>query len=76
LADRASNVQRLHTHPRPAKQRSYYRETVAHIVPLSIGHPFFEPWYEDWQQTFAHLADPSPATDEPDIGPGVERVTG
>jgi GTP pyrophosphokinase len=59
LSDRASNVQRLDTHPRPAKQRSYYRETVAHMVPLSAGHPFFEPWFEKWQATFAHLAAPA-----------------
>jgi (p)ppGpp synthase/HD superfamily hydrolase len=64
LADRLSNVQRLDAHPRPAKQRSYYRETVAHIVPLSTGHPFFEPWYQSWRQTFAHLAEPPAETIE------------
>ena len=56
LADRASNVQRLDTHPRPAKQRSYYQETVASIVPLAQHHQWFRDWYATWQQTFAHLA--------------------
>ncbi|RSM89640.1 phosphohydrolase [Kibdelosporangium aridum] len=56
LADRLSNVQRLNTHPRPAKQQSYYRETVRTIVPLSKGFPWFEQWYARWQQEFRHLA--------------------
>lgn len=55
LADRASNVQRLHTHPRPEKQRKYYAETVRTIVPLSSAHPWFAQWYETWQQEYAHL---------------------
>ncbi|OHV29436.1 phosphohydrolase, partial [Parafrankia soli] len=33
LADRLSNVQRLDTHPRPEKRRSYYQETVRSVVP-------------------------------------------
>lgn len=57
LADRASNVQRLDTHPRPEKQRSYYAETVRSIVPLSSAHPWFADWYASWQREFAHLAD-------------------
>ncbi|ALG07057.1 AfsR/SARP family transcriptional regulator [Kibdelosporangium phytohabitans] len=56
LADRMSNVQRLDTHPRPAKQQSYYRETVRTIVPLSKGFPWFETWYAKWQADFSHLA--------------------
>lgn len=56
LADRASNVQRLDTHPRPEKRRSYYTETVRSIVPLSTAHPWFEDWYATWQREFAHLA--------------------
>jgi (p)ppGpp synthase/HD superfamily hydrolase len=56
LADRVSNVQRLDTHPRPAKQRSYYQETVASIVPLAQRHPWFRDWYAAWQRHFAHLA--------------------
>ena len=57
LADRASNVQRLDTHPRPEKQRKYYAETVRTIVPLSSVHPWFADWYTTWQREFAHLAD-------------------
>lgn len=53
LADRLSNVQRLDTHPRPAKQRSYYAETVRSIVPLADAHPWFQEWYATWQVTFA-----------------------
>jgi (p)ppGpp synthase/HD superfamily hydrolase len=56
LADRASNVQRLHTHPRPEKQRSYYAETVRAIVPLADAHPWFQDWYATWQREYAHLA--------------------
>lgn len=55
LADRASNVQRLNTHPRPEKQRKYYAETVRWIVPLAPAHPWFENWYATWQREFAHL---------------------
>jgi (p)ppGpp synthase/HD superfamily hydrolase len=55
LADRASNVQRLDTHPRPEKQRTYYAETVQWIVPLASAHPWFENWYGEWQQKFAYL---------------------
>ena len=56
LADRLSNVQRLNTHPRPAKQQTYYQETVRTIVPLTAGFPWFEQWYAKWQQEFSHLA--------------------
>ncbi|MFI5906776.1 HD domain-containing protein [Dactylosporangium sp. NPDC051541] len=55
LADRLSNVQRLRTHPRPAKRASYYRETVATIVPLAAGRGWFEEWYRDWQTAHADL---------------------
>ncbi len=55
LADRASNVQRLDTHPLVEKQRKYYAETVRWIVPLASTHPWFEDWYATWQRTFAHL---------------------
>ncbi|WP_063784106.1 HD domain-containing protein [Streptomyces sp. SBT349] len=57
LADRLSNVQRLDTHPRPEKRRSYYRETVRAIVPLAQSHPWFREWYAVWREAFAHLAD-------------------
>jgi (p)ppGpp synthase/HD superfamily hydrolase len=55
LADRLSNVQRLRTHPRPEKRASYYRETVATIVPLAAGRPFFRQWYSQWQAEHADL---------------------
>lgn len=50
LADRLSNVQRLETHPRPAKRASYYAETVAHFLPLAEGHPYYERWYATWRE--------------------------
>ncbi len=56
LADRLSNVQRLDTHPRPEKRRSYYQETVRSIVPLAQSHPWFRQWYEAWRDEFAYLA--------------------
>ena len=55
LADRLSNVQRLDTHPRPAKRASYYAETVEHLVPLAARHPWYERWYATWCVEFAHL---------------------
>jgi (p)ppGpp synthase/HD superfamily hydrolase len=55
LADRLSNVQRLRTHPRPAKRAAYYRETVATIVPLAAGRPWFADWYAAWQAEHADL---------------------
>ncbi|HEY0454254.1 HD domain-containing protein [Actinophytocola sp.] len=56
LADRLSNVQRLNTHPRPEKQRTYYAETVRSIVPLANNHPWFKDWFKTWERTFAHLS--------------------
>ncbi|WP_406286385.1 HD domain-containing protein [Embleya sp. NBC_00896] len=62
LADRLSNVQRLDSHPRPEKRRSYYQETVRSIVPLAQTHPWFREWYATWDRTFGHLgADSSDA---------------
>ncbi|MDT0344387.1 HD domain-containing protein [Streptomyces litchfieldiae] len=60
LADRLSNVQRLDTHPRPEKRRSYYRETVHFILPLAQSHPWFRQWYAVWRDAFGHLAADSP----------------
>jgi (p)ppGpp synthase/HD superfamily hydrolase len=56
LSDRYSNVQRLDTHPRPAKQASYYAETVRNIVPLAQPFPYFQGLFTQWQQHYAHLA--------------------
>ena len=55
LADRMSNVQTLRNLRRP-KQGPYYEQTVAYIVPLAAGEPWFAAWYADWQAEFADLA--------------------
>lgn len=55
LADRLSNVQRLDTHPRADKRRSYYRETVERIVPLAAGRPWFAAQFAAWQTAFRHV---------------------
>jgi (p)ppGpp synthase/HD superfamily hydrolase len=60
LADRMSNVQTLRNLP-PDQQRAYYAQTVAHIVPLAAGQPWFAAWYAGWQEEFADLAGSSPA---------------
>jgi (p)ppGpp synthase/HD superfamily hydrolase len=61
LADRASNVQTLRNLPLD-QQRSYYEQTVSHIVPLAAGQPWFAAWYGDWQAELADLAGPRTAT--------------
>lgn len=55
LADRLSNVQRLHTHPRPAKRASYYAETVAQILPLAARNPWYAQWFAEWRDEYADL---------------------
>jgi (p)ppGpp synthase/HD superfamily hydrolase len=55
LADRLSNVQNLDTHPRPAKQATYYAETVSYIVPLAATLPWFADWFDEWKQHYAYL---------------------
>lgn len=55
LADRYSNVQRLHTHPRPAKQRAYYIETCRYLVPLATVDPRLATLFADWQRNYQHL---------------------
>jgi guanosine-3',5'-bis(diphosphate) 3'-pyrophosphohydrolase len=55
LADRASNVQTLRNLS-PDWERAYYAQTVAHIVPLAAGQPWFAAWYAGWQAEFADLA--------------------
>jgi guanosine-3',5'-bis(diphosphate) 3'-pyrophosphohydrolase len=54
LADRASNVQTLRNLPL-AKQRSYYAQTLRHIVPLAAAEPWFADWYAAWQRDYADL---------------------
>lgn len=58
LADRASNVQTLRNLP-PDRQRAYYTQTVAYVVPLAAGEPWFAAWYADWQADTADLAEPN-----------------
>jgi hypothetical protein len=53
LSDRYSNVQRLHTHPRPAKRASYYAETVRHVLPLAERSPYFRERFGRWAAHFA-----------------------
>ena len=55
LADRYSNVQRLHTHPRPAKQRAYYAETRRYLVPLALVDARLEALFAAWERTYQHL---------------------
>lgn len=55
LADRYSNVQRLGTHPRPEKQRSYYRETCENVLPLAAGVPWFEEAFRSWRDAYRRL---------------------
>jgi (p)ppGpp synthase/HD superfamily hydrolase len=55
LADRLSNVQRLETHPRPAKRASYYAETVTYFLPLAARHAWYERWYGAWRDRHAGL---------------------
>lgn len=55
LADRLSNVQRLDTHPRPDRQRAYYRETCEHILPLTSGLPWFTDWFVQWRVRYRYL---------------------
>ena len=57
LADRASNVQTLRNLP-PARQHSYYAQTVAYIIPLAAAGTWFAAWYAAWQSDFADLASP------------------
>lgn len=61
LSDRYSSVQRLDTHPRPAKQRAYYLETRRHFLPLAATTPGFAELFTEWSRTFSHLADENAA---------------
>ncbi len=57
LADRYSNVQRLHTHPRVGKQRSYYAETREHFFPIAARQPGFAELYQEWADAYEYLAE-------------------
>jgi GTP pyrophosphokinase len=55
LADRASNVQTLRN-LRPQKQRDYYAQTVAYIVPLAASRAWWGLWYASWEEAHRDLA--------------------
>ena len=55
LADRASNVQTLRNLPL-ARQRAYYAQTVAYIMPLAATRTWWAAWYMTWQQAHRDLA--------------------
>jgi (p)ppGpp synthase/HD superfamily hydrolase len=55
LADRASNVQTLRNLRLP-KQREYYAQTVAYIMPLAGSRAWWADWYTAWQQAHRDLA--------------------
>jgi GTP pyrophosphokinase len=55
LADRASNVQTLRRLGL-AKQREYYAQTVAYIVPLAASRAWWAAWYASWQGAHRDLA--------------------
>jgi len=55
LADRVSNVQTLRN-LNPAKQRSYYAQTVTYVLPIAKDFPWFAGWYATWQQAHQDLA--------------------
>jgi (p)ppGpp synthase/HD superfamily hydrolase len=55
LADRASNVQTLRN-LRPSKQREYYAQTVAYIVPLAASRGWWALWYASWEKSHRDLA--------------------
>jgi (p)ppGpp synthase/HD superfamily hydrolase len=54
LADRASNVQTL-CNLGPEKQREYYAQTVAYIMPLAASRGWWALWYAGWQEAYRHL---------------------
>ena len=55
LADRASNVQTLRN-LRPQKQRDYYAQTVAYVMPLAASRGWWALWYASWQEVHRDLA--------------------
>ncbi len=55
LADRASNVQTLRNLS-PSRQREYYAQTVAYIMPLAASRDWWAGWYASWQESHRDLA--------------------
>jgi (p)ppGpp synthase/HD superfamily hydrolase len=54
LADRASNVQTLRNLGLP-RQREYYAQTVAYIMPLAGSRAWWAGWYATWQEAHRDL---------------------
>jgi (p)ppGpp synthase/HD superfamily hydrolase len=55
LADRASNVQTLRNLPLP-RQREYYAQTRAYILPLAASRGWWALWYASWEEAHSDLA--------------------
>ena len=55
LADRVSNVQTLRKLPLP-RQRDYYAQTRAYIVPLAASRGWWALWYASWEEAHRDLA--------------------
>lgn len=55
LADRYSNIQRLHAHPDRATRRSFYTETVTWFLPLAERIPFYAGLYTIWADEYRYL---------------------
>ena len=55
LADRASNVQTLRNLSLQ-KQRQYYAQTVAYIMPLAASRDWWALWYASWEKAHRDLA--------------------
>ena len=55
LADRASNVQTLRN-LRPERQREYYAQTVAYVMPLAASRGWWDLWYASWEEVHRDLA--------------------
>ncbi|MEU8223009.1 HD domain-containing protein [Kribbella sp. NPDC048915] len=58
LAERYSIMQRLHTEPDVAKQRSYYAETVEHFVPLAAVDERLQEQFTTWADAYSYLQGP------------------
>ena len=41
---------------RPQKQREYYAQTVAYIMPLAASRGWWDLWYASWQEVHRDLA--------------------
>jgi GTP pyrophosphokinase len=54
LADRASNVQTLRNLGLQ-KQREYYAQTVAYILPLAASRGWWALWYASWEEAHGDL---------------------